>query len=509
LWLKNFGEGMTNRIKKVTTHISQNENLLFERSRKGARGYKLPELDVPLVPVDSLLDRSYRRKDDLEGMPELSEPDVVRHFTRLSTWNYGTDTGMFPLGSCTMKYNPKLNEFVARIESFANAHPLSPESAVQGCIELLTIAQDLLTEITGMHAVSLQPAAGAHGELTGMMMIRALLEDRGDQRKRVLIPDSAHGTNPATAAICGFTVEGIRSNERGLTDLGELEKRMDDSVAALMLTNPNTLGLFEENIEKICRLMHERGGFVYMDGANMNALCGVARPGDMGVDVMHMNLHKTMSTPHGGGGPGAGPVSVSKELEPYLPYPVPVKRGERFILDYNRPHSIGRIRAFHGNFGVILRAVCYMLTLGSEGLRENTETAVLNANYIAHHLRDTYEIPYDGQIMHEVVFSDKRQQRYGIRNGDIAKRLIDYGFHPPTMSFPLIVPGALMVEPTESEGRQELDFFIDAMKSIDEEAKEDPELLKHAPHNTRIGRLDEVAAARNPVLRWQPGKTEE
>ncbi|MEW6734432.1 MAG: aminomethyl-transferring glycine dehydrogenase subunit GcvPB, partial [Acidobacteriota bacterium] len=474
-------------IKKVSTHISQNENLLFERSQTGSRAYKLSEIDVPTVPLDDLLAAHYRRDDDLAGMPELAEPDVVRHFTRLSTWNYGTDTGLFPLGSCTMKYNPKLNEFVARIEGFSGSHPLAPESVSQGNLEVIHLAQELLAEITGMAAVTMQPAAGAHGEMTGVLMIRALLQERGDARKKILIPDSAHGTNPASAAICGYAVEAIRSNDRGLTDLEELARRMDDSVAALMLTNPNTLGLFEENIEKICRLVHDRGGFVYMDGANLNALCAVARPGDMGVDVMHMNLHKTMSTPHGGGGPGAGPVAVTKELEPYLPYPLISKRGDRFTLDYDRPRSVGRVRAFYGNFGVVLRAVCYILTLGSEGLRENTETAVLNANYIAHHLRDTYEIPYDGKIMHEVIFSDKRQKRFGITNGDIAKRLIDYGFHPPTMSFPLVVPGALMVEPTESEGRQELDLFIDAMKSIAVEAEQDPELLKHAPHNTRIG----------------------
>ena len=497
-----------NRIKKVRTHISQNESLIFERSRSGAVGYKLPQLDVPATEATELIDPKYLRTDDLAHMPELAEPDVIRHFTRLSTWNYGTDTGMFPLGSCTMKYNPKINEFVARLEGFAEAHPLLPEVSAQGCLEVIYLAEQLLAEITGMAAVTLQPAAGAHGEMTGIMMIRALLQDRGNVRKKVLIPDSAHGTNPATAAICGYTVEGIRSNERGLTDLLELEKRMDDSVAALMLTNPNTVGLFEENIERICQLMHARGGLVYMDGANMNALCGVARPGDMGVDVMHMNLHKTMSTPHGGGGPGAGPVAVTKELSPYLPSPTVIKRDDQFVLDYNRPHSIGRIRAFHGNFGVVLRAVCYMLTLGSEGLRENTETAVLNANYIAHHLRDTYDIPYEGKIMHEVIFSDKRQKKYGVTNGDIAKRLIDYGFHPPTMSFPLIVPGSLMVEPTESEGREEMDLFIDAMKSIDAEAKENPEMLKHAPYTTRVGRFDEVAAARNPVLRWQP-KSEE
>lgn len=495
-----------NRIKKVSSHVSQNENLLFERSSAGAQGYKLPALDVPVKALEELIDPQFLRTDDLADMPELAEPDVVRHFTRLSTWNYGTDTGMFPLGSCTMKYNPKINEYVARIESFANAHPLAPMETVQGCLAVIYQTQQLLAEITGLEAVSLQPAAGAHGELTGIMMIRALLESRGNARKKVLIPDSAHGTNPASAAICGYTIQGIRSNEGGLTDLAQVEKYMDDSVAALMLTNPNTVGFFEEHIDKIAQIVHDRGGLVYMDGANMNALCGVARPGDMGVDVMHMNLHKTMSTPHGGGGPGSGPVAVNSLLAPYLPAPMVAKKDDKFYLDYDLPHAIGRVRAFYGNFGVVLRALTYILTLGPDGLRENTETAVLNANYIAHHLKGIYDIPYQGQAMHEVIFSDKRQKKHGVTNGDIAKRLIDYGFHPPTMSFPLIVPGALMIEPTESEGRQELDLFIDAMKSIDLEAQEDPEMLKHAPYTTRVGRFDEVAAARNPVLRWQPAK---
>ena len=495
-----------NRIKKVSSHVSQNENLLFERSSAGAQGYKLPALDVPAKALSELIDPQFLRTDDLVDMPELAEPDVVRHFTRLSTWNYGTDTGMFPLGSCTMKYNPKLNEYVARLESFANAHPLAPAETVQGCLAVIYQTQQLLAEITGLEAVSLQPAAGAHGELTGIMMIHALLQSRGNARKKVLIPDSAHGTNPASAAICGYTIQGIRSNEAGLTDLAQVEKYMDDSVAALMLTNPNTVGFFEEHIDKVAQIVHDRGGLVYMDGANMNALCGVARPGDMGVDVMHMNLHKTMSTPHGGGGPGSGPVAVNSLLAPYLPAPMVAKKEAKFYLNYDLPHAIGRVRAFYGNFGVILRALTYILTLGPDGLRENTETAVLNANYVAHHLKDIYDIPYQGQAMHEVIFSDKRQKKYGVTNGDIAKRLIDYGFHPPTMSFPLIVPGALMIEPTESEGRQELDLFIDAMKSIDLEAQEDPEMLKHAPYTTRVGRFDEVAAARNPVLRWQPAK---
>ncbi len=496
------------RIKKVSSHITQNEPLLFERSCSGAIGYKISPLDVPEVRMDEVIGSEFLREDDLEGMPELSEPDVVRHFTRLSTWNYATDLGMFPLGSCTMKYNPKINEMVSRIEGFTASHPLAPESAVQGSLEILYHAQELLKEVTGMAAVTVQPAAGAHGEMTGIMLMRALLEQRGSARKKVLIPDSAHGTNPASAVICGYAVETIPSNERGLTNMAELEKRMDDTVAGLMLTNPNTLGLFEENIEQICKLVHERGGLVYMDGANMNALCGIARPGDMGVDVLHMNLHKTMSTPHGGGGPGSGPVAVCADLEPYLPVPMVVKEGDRYRLDYDRPRSIGRVKAFYGNFLVLVRAVCYILSLGPDGLRLNTETAVLNANYLAHHLRGIYDIPYEGRFMHEVVFSDKNQLKFGVRNGDIAKRLIDYGFHPPTMSFPLIVPGALMIEPTESESRQELDLFIDAMKSIAVEAEEDPELVKHAPYTTRVGRLDEVSAARNPVLRWQATREE-
>ncbi|MCS6885541.1 MAG: aminomethyl-transferring glycine dehydrogenase subunit GcvPB [Acidobacteriota bacterium] len=494
------------KIKKVSRHITQNEPLLFERSRPGAVGYKLPPLDVPAIEPQEVIGSKLLRNDDLEGLPELSEPDVVRHFIRLSTWNYATDLGMFPLGSCTMKYNPKINEWAARLEGFTESHPMAPESAVQGSLEIIYLAQELLKEITGMAAVTVQPAAGAHGEMTGIMMIRAHLEKQGNARKKVLIPDSAHGTNPASAVICGYAVETIPSDKRGLTDLAELEKRMDDTVAGLMLTNPNTLGLFEENIEQICKLVHERGGLVYMDGANMNALCGITRPGDMGVDVLHMNLHKTMSTPHGGGGPGAGPVAVSATLEPYLPVPLVVKQGEQFRFDYDRPDSIGRVKAFYGNFLVLVRAVCYILSLGPDGLKLNTEAAVLNANYLAHHLRNTYEIPYDGKIMHEVVFSDKNQLKYGVRNGDIAKRLIDYGFHPPTMSFPLIVPGALMVEPTESESRQELDLFIDAMKSIAREAEENPDLVKNAPYSTRIGRLDEVSAARNPILRWHPSQ---
>jgi glycine dehydrogenase subunit 2 len=494
-------------IKKTTTHVNQNEGLIFERSRPGRVGYKLPALDIEAAPIDSLIDPKLLRDGDLVGLPEVSEVDVIRHFTRISTWNYAVDYGMYPLGSCTMKYNPKLNERVARLEGFAASHPYTPDELAQGNLELLKELEDALAEITGLPAVSLQPAAGAQGEMTGLMVIRKCLESRGAARKLVLIPDSAHGTNPASAAVCGYQVKTIKSNANGAIDLENLRQVVNEDVAALMLTNPSTLGMFEENIEEICKILHDAGGFVYMDGANMNALVGVTRPGDMGIDVIHLNLHKTFSTPHGGGGPGAGPVAVTKELEPFLPFPRVVSEGDALRLDYNRPQSIGRVRAFHGNYSVLVRALCYILTLGPDGLREATETAVLNANYIAHHLKDVYEVAFDGQPMHEVILNDKRQQKFGVHTLDIAKRLIDYGFHPMTVYFPLVVPGAMMIEPTESEGREELDLFIDAMMSIAREAETDPELVKSAPHNTRIGRLDEAAAARKPVLRWKPART--
>jgi glycine dehydrogenase subunit 2 len=474
-------------------------------SRAGRVGYSIPKLDVPVSDESELIDSRLLRDDELEGMPELSEVDVIRHFTRLSTWNYCIDHGLYPLGSCTMKYNPRINERVARIEGFANLHPLTPAPLAGGALEIIYRLEECLKEITGLAAVTTQPAAGAQGEMTGIMMIRAKLAERGNPRKKVLIPDSAHGTNPASAVICGYTVETVPSNAEGGTDLDALRSAMNEDVAALMLTNPNTLGKFEQNIEEVCRIVHEGGGFVYMDGANMNALVGVAKPQAFGIDVMHLNLHKTFSTPHGGGGPGAGPVAVTAELEPYLPFPRVQKTEDgKLTLDFNCPKSVGRVRAFLGNYGVLVRALSYILTHGDTGLREATETAVLNANYIAHHLKDAYEIPYPGRVMHEVIFSDKQQLKYGVRNADISKRLIDYGFYPPTMSFPLIVPGALMVEPTETEGREELDLFIDAMKSINDEAAEDSEILKHAPHTTKVGRLDEVAAARKPVLRWRP-----
>jgi glycine dehydrogenase subunit 2 len=446
-------------------------------------------------------------------VPELSEPDVVRHFTRISTWNYNIDLGMYPLGSCTMKYNSRLNERVARIPGFAHLHPLTPDEDAQGALEVMYELQQHLAEITGLPGISLQPAAGAHGEMTGVMMIRAFIDKRdgvgeGDRpaRRVMLIPDSAHGTNPASAHLSGFSVKTIRSTEEGLTDLGHLrELCAAGDVAGLMLTNPNTCGIFERNIKEICGIVHEAGGLVYMDGANMNALVGVARPGDMGVDVIHLNLHKTFSTPHGGGGPGSGPCCCTKELAPFLPVPRVVREGDRFRFDeQNYPQSIGRVKAFYGNFGMHLRALAYIFTHGNDGLREATEAAVLNARYIAHGLADTYEKPFAPPPMHEVLFTDKRQSRRGVHTLDIAKRLIDYGFHPMTIYFPLIVQGAMLIEPTESVGRQELEQFIDAMKAIAQEALDEPDTVLNAPHLTRIGRLDEAAAARKPVLRWKP-----
>ena len=496
-------------IKKVTSHPTQNEALIFERSQTGRVGYRLPKLDVEEANIDSIIPAELRRDDDLADVPEVSEVDVVRHFTRISTWNYSIDLGMYPLGSCTMKYNSRLNEKVARIPGFANLHPLAPAEESQGALELIYRLQEDLAEITGLPGVSLQPAAGAQGEMTGVMLIRAFLDKRDGEaskdRRVMLIPDSAHGTNPASAAISGFTVKTVKSNERGRTDMNHLKQLCDEGgVAGLMLTNPNTVGIFETNIREICDVIHAAGGLVYMDGANMNALVGVARPGDMGVDVIHLNLHKTFSTPHGGGGPGCGPCCCSADLEPFLPVPRVEKEGETFRLNYNVPTSIGRVKAFYGNFGMMVRALSYIYTHGADGLREATEAAVLNARYLAEALKDTYEKPYDSDCMHEVIFSHKIQAKTGVHTLDVAKRLIDYGFHPMTIYFPLVVDGAMLIEPTESVGRADLDAFADAMKDIDRESRENPELVIGAPHSTRIGRLDEAAAARKPVLRWKP-----
>src|SRR4051794_21267399 len=494
---------VNDKIRKATTHVSQNEGLIFEKSSPGKKAYKLAPLDVPKVDASKLLGKAERKEGT--ALPEVSEIEIIRHFTRISTWNYGVDTGLYPLGSCTMKYNARVNEVAARREGLANAHPYQPEKLSQGALKILQLLSECLIEITGMDAITLQPAAGAHGEMTGILLVRAYLESKGNPRKKILIPDSAHGTNPATAAICGYAVENLKSNSAGRVDVTALAAQMNEDVAALMLTNPNTLGVFEEEIHKIAGLMHAKGGLLYMDGANMNALVGKTRPGDFGVDVMHLNLHKTFSTPHGGGGPGSGPVACKKILEPFLPIPVVVTKSDAALgFDYDRPRSIGRVRAFYGNFGMHVRALAYIMANGPDGLRQTTEDAVLNANYIRKGLEGIYDLPYSTPTMHEVVFSDKIQAKKGVRTMDIAKRLIDYGFHPYTTAFPLIVPGALMIEPTESEPKEELDLFIEAMRSIAEEVEEDPQTVLDAPHCTRVSRLDETAAARKPVLRWKP-----
>ena len=488
---------------KVRPHPTQNEGLLFEHSSPGKHAYKLPALDVPAVDASSLLGAAYRSQS--AQLPELSEIEIIRHFTRLSTWNYAIDLGMYPLGSCTMKYNPRVNELVARIDGLAEAHPYRPDSLAQGALDVIDLLQRCLTEITGMDAITLQPAAGAHGEFTGILLVRAWHESQGNPRHKVLIPDSAHGTNPATAAICGYTVENIKSNPEGGIDLEALALQVDEETAALMLTNPSTIGVFEGQIHKIADILHAKGALLYMDGANMNALVGKVRPGDFGVDVMHLNLHKTFSTPHGGGGPGSGPVVCKAFLAPFLPIPV-LARNENGTKcwNYDRPQSVGRVRAFYGNMGVLIRALAYILANGPDGLRQTTEDAVLNANYIRAKLEDLYELPYKTASMHEVVFSDKRQAAKGVKTGDLAKRLIDYGFHPYTVSFPMIVHGALMIEPTESESLEELDQLIVAMRSIAREVEETPEIFKTAPHSTRVSRMDEVTAARKPILRWRP-----
>ncbi len=476
------------------------EPLIFEISAEGKTAFELPKLDVPekKEPLNNL-----PLRQDIKGFPQVSEIEVVRHFTRLSQTNYCIDTTFYPLGSCTMKYNPKVNEKVAQIESFLFSHPHAPQDLIQGNLEVLKSIEDFLGEITGMEAFTLQPSAGAHGELVGMMLIHAYLQDKGNPRKVVLIPDSAHGTNPSSAHICGYRVQEVKSNERGTIDLTGLSQQMTEDVAALMITNPNTLGVFESDILNVAEIVHAKGGLLYMDGANMNALVGKFRPGDMGVDVIHLNLHKTFSTPHGGGGPGVGPVGVKKHLAPYLPIPVVEKGPAGYIFNHDRPKSIGRVRSFYGNFLVIIKALAYILSLGAEGLKEIAEIAVLNSNYIRKSLEGVYHLKYSTPTLHECVFSDNFQKEQGVQNIDIAKRLIDYGLHPPTMSFPLIVPGALMVEPTETESKKDLDLFIEVMKKIARESVETPEVVKSAPHTSYVRRLDETSAARNPILRWE------
>jgi glycine dehydrogenase subunit 2 len=477
------------------------EPLIFERGSAGRAGWSAePAATDPVPPLPAEL----AREDGLAGLPEVGELEVLRHFLRLSQWNYSAATTFYPLGSCTMKYNPVVNEEAARLAGFAALHPLVPDSVAQGALELLASLEDALKAVSGLDAVCLQPAAGAHGELLGMLLVRAHHVDRGDPRRRVLIPSSAHGTNPASAALCGYEVAEVAANPRGLISADAVERAMDDGVAALMVTNPNTLGLFEEEIEAVSRIVHARGGLVYMDGANMNALMGVAKAADMGVDVMHFNLHKTFSTPHGGGGPGAGPVAVRETLAPYLPAPRIVRKDGKLGWSDDAPKSIGRLRSFYGNFGILVRAWAYIARLGGPGLAETTRMAVLNANYIRAKLRDTYHLPFDTPSLHECVFTDRRLQEHDVSTLDVAKRLLDYGFYAPTIYFPLVVKGALMVEPTETETRETLDEFVRAMIEIAREAATTPDLLHDAPHATRVTRLDETRAARRPVLRWRP-----
>jgi glycine dehydrogenase subunit 2 len=472
--------------------------LSFDRGRPGRTAVTLPDCDVPLaaMPPPSLL------RDDLP-LPEMSQPEIVRYFTNLACLNYSVDTGFYPLGSCTMKYNPKLHEDVARLPGFAQVHPLQPVETVQGALALMHELRGFLAEITGMDAVSLAPAAGAHGELTSILMVRAYLESRGELRRTVLVPDSAHGTNLASVSTAGFRCLSIASDRNGNTDLAALAEALDDDVAALMLTLPNTLGLFDQSMVRIAEMVHEKGAQLYCDGANLNALLGRVKVGDLGFDVVQMNLHKTFSTPHGGGGPGAGPVAVKAHLAPFLPSPVVAKdAGDGYVFE-EPEQSIGKMGAFHGNFGIMARAYAYIRSLGAAGLREVSENAVLNANYLLTCLREAYDLPYERRCLHEVVFSGSRQRAKGVHTSDVAKRLIDYGFHPPTVYFPLIVDEALMVEPTETESKETLDAFCEAMLAVAREADEEPELLRSAPHDAPLRRLDEAAAARHPVLRWQ------
>ena len=477
-----------------TTGLILNEPLLWEKGKKGRCGFSLPRRDVEENPLDESV------VGDGPDFPDLSEVDVVRHYTRLSQWNFGVDTGMYPLGSCTMKYNPKLHEKLAALPGFAGAHPLLPGSLSQGALRLLFELERYLAEITGMDAVTLQPAAGAQGELTGMLLIHAYHKSRSSRRTRILVPDTAHGTNPASAALCGYQPVPVKSSERGILAPQEIAEAMDEETAGIMMTNPNTLGLFEENIREIAEIVHAKGGLVYGDGANMNAVMGIVDMAAIGIDVLHLNLHKTFSTPHGGGGPGAGPVCVRKHLEPFLPVPRVVEESGRVALSEDFPQSIGKVQAFHGNFGVMIKAYSYIRSMGADNLRRASQLAVLNANYVKEMLKRVLHLPHDRPCMHECVFTDRLQKDQKITTLDMAKRLMDYGFHPPTVYFPLVVNGAIMIEPTETESKEALDLFIEAFRAIAEEARKDPELLRKAPHHCKVKRMDETAAARHPVL---------
>jgi len=477
-----------------TSGLILNEPLLWEKGVAGRRGFSRPRRDVEAYPIEE------RLAGPGPDFPDLSELDVIRHYTRLSQWNFGVDTGAYPLGSCTMKYNPKTNERQAARDGFAGAHPLLPPQLAQGALKLMFELERCLGEITGLPAVSLQPAAGAQGELTGMLICHAYHRSRGEARSKIIIPDTAHGTNPASAALCGFKPVSLKSTADGILSAAAVAEIMDEETAGIMITNPNTLGLFESEIKAISRVVHSKGGLVYGDGANMNAVMGVVDMAASGIDIMQLNLHKTFATPHGGGGPGSGPVCVTRTLERFLPIPRVINQGEKFYFSEDFPDSVGKLNTFYGHFGIWVRAYSYIRCMGAENLKKASQLAVLNANYIKEKLKHSYHLPYDKPCMHECVFSDKSQKAAKVTTLDIAKRLMDYGFHPPTIYFPLIVPGAIMIEPTETESKDTIDQFIEAMKQIAQEAEENPQLLLNAPRTTKLRRLDETAAARNPVL---------
>jgi glycine dehydrogenase subunit 2 len=473
--------------------------LIYEKSQAGRRASRVPRCDLPAAEVPAEL-----RRDAPPRLPEVAEPELLRHFTELSTRNFGIDTGFYPLGSCTMKYNPRVNERVVALSGFRDLHPLQEEEGAQGALELMWRLQEILAEVTGLDAVSLQPAAGSQGELTGLLLMRAYFDDRGEgeRRRGIVVPDTAHGTNPASVTMAGYELVGVKTDPRGNIDVEDLRSKVDETTAGLMLTNPSTLGLFDENIEEIRDIFHGVGALMYYDGANLNAVCGISRPGDMGFDIVHINLHKTFSQPHGGGGPGGGPIAVRDRLEPFLPVPAVVRDGAAFRFDYDRPKSIGKVRGFSGPFGVFVRSYAFIRSWGP-ALKEMSEVAVLNANYLLARLKDGYELPFDRLCMHEFVLSARRLKReHGLTALDVAKRLMDYGFHPPTIYFPLIVPEALMIEPTETEAKETLDAFVEAMLAIVREAADSPEELKDAPHHRPVGRLDEVKAAKRALVRF-------
>jgi glycine dehydrogenase subunit 2 len=475
--------------------------LIFEKNVPGQSSVSLPDSDVGKIKIDQLLPKSEIRKE--LNLPSINEIDLVRHYTKLSQRNFGVDQGFYPLGSCTMKYSPKVNEDMASLAGFTQIHPLADDQDVQGALQLYYELEQYLKEITGFTAVSLQPAAGAHGEATGVMLMKAYFEDRQEKRTKILIPEAAHGTNPASSSLCGFETVTIKSNSQGEVDLDDLKKNMNRETVGLMLTNPNTLGLFEKKIKEICQIIHRRGGLVYCDGANMNSMLGITRPADQGFDLIQLNLHKSFSTPHGGGGSGSGPVGVNGKLVPYLPVPRVKKNGDQYYRDYNYKKSIGKVKAFMGNFGVMVKAYTYIRALGPKGLKRAGQHSVLNANYLMKKLKPYFDLAYDKPCMHECVFSDKKQLPYEVKTLDIAKRLLDYGYHSPTIYFPMIVHGAIMIEPTETESKRTLDEFVEVMIKISDECKTKPELVKNAPHKMPITRVDEVTVARNPNLKWE------